>query len=74
MLLADVLHRGIVITLAGITGWGLYTGASVHFHTLEAGKRALAEREAQGLVSDTLKEREEALAEQAAQSVKPTSS
>lgn len=38
--LADILHRSVVLGLAGITGWGLYTGASVHFQILEAGQSA----------------------------------
>ena len=39
MMLLDILHRGTVLTLAGVTCWGVYAGISVHYHILEAGRR-----------------------------------
>ena len=39
MQVLDVAHRATVLGLAGITCWGLWAGASVHFNILAAGKR-----------------------------------
>ncbi len=39
MKILDIVHRGTVLTLAGVTCWGVYTGINVHYRILEAGRR-----------------------------------
>ncbi|KAF8331339.1 uncharacterized protein EI90DRAFT_1010880 [Cantharellus anzutake] len=34
----DALHRGTVLTLAGMACWGAYAGVRVHYQILEAGR------------------------------------
>lgn len=36
--LADILHRGAVLTLVGISVWGIGTGVMVHRDTLRRGR------------------------------------
>ena len=40
MPLGDVLHRGLLYTLVGITGWGIYQMGAVHMDTLRRGRGA----------------------------------
>lgn len=70
MHLTDVLHRTVVVGLVGVTCWGVYAGASVHFNILAAGRQALAERERSEAQSadDLLKQREWQLAQLAQES------
>ncbi|ETW77618.1 hypothetical protein HETIRDRAFT_125346 [Heterobasidion irregulare TC 32-1] len=50
--LADILHRGAVLTLVGISVWGIGTGVMVHRDTLRRGREMLAQREADGLPNE----------------------
>jgi hypothetical protein len=36
--LADVLHRGVVLSLVGVCVWGIGTGVFVHRDTLRLGR------------------------------------
>jgi hypothetical protein len=38
--LADVLHRGFLYSLVGISGWGIYMMGAVHMDTLRRGRGA----------------------------------
>ncbi|KIP08999.1 hypothetical protein PHLGIDRAFT_23163 [Phlebiopsis gigantea 11061_1 CR5-6] len=45
MPVGDVLHRGLLYTLVGITGWGIYEMGVVHMDILKRGRGAVAQRE-----------------------------
>ncbi|KAI0087134.1 hypothetical protein BDY19DRAFT_956282 [Irpex rosettiformis] len=47
--IGDILHRGLLYSLVGISGWGLYTMGAVHLDILKRGRGALAAHEAQNL-------------------------
>ncbi|KAI3612048.1 hypothetical protein WG66_016090 [Moniliophthora roreri] len=34
----DILHRGVVYSLAGVTLWAVVSSVAVHRHTIQAGK------------------------------------
>ncbi|TFY80704.1 hypothetical protein EWM64_g3304 [Hericium alpestre] len=36
--IADILHRGAVLTLVGVSVWGVATGYMVHKNTLKKGR------------------------------------
>ncbi|EKM53637.1 uncharacterized protein PHACADRAFT_260096 [Phanerochaete carnosa HHB-10118-sp] len=44
--IGDILHRGLLYTLVGITGWGVYMIGAVHMDTMRRGREALALKEA----------------------------
>lgn len=56
--IGDILHRGLLYTLVGITGWGIYMIGAVHMDTMRRGREALALKEA-----NESREREEAAKE-----------
>jgi hypothetical protein len=37
--IADILHRGLVLSLAGLAGYGIFLGFAVHRETIEKGRR-----------------------------------
>lgn len=63
--IADLLHRGVVLTCVGLCGWGIYLGASVHQQTLDRGKEILARRKELAAIDREHELREKALAEAA---------
>lgn len=54
---ADVLHRGVVLSLVGVCVWGIGTGVLVHRDTLRMGREIIAQREAAGLPTDVVPEK-----------------
>ncbi|KAH9888418.1 hypothetical protein C8Q73DRAFT_710102 [Cubamyces lactineus] len=48
--ISDILHRGLVWSLLGVSVWGLVMMGVVHRETLRAGRGALARQEALGEV------------------------
>ncbi|ESK97248.1 hypothetical protein Moror_17904 [Moniliophthora roreri MCA 2997] len=40
----DILHRGVVYSLAGVTLWAVVSSVAVHRHTIQAGKGSLCSR------------------------------
>jgi formiminotetrahydrofolate cyclodeaminase len=69
---ANTLHRGSVLTLAGITVYGMYLMGAVHNNTMERGRQELARRELE-TVHKKQTEIEAELA-QAAQGITPSPS
>jgi len=65
----DTLHRGTVLFLVGISGFGLYMGYSVHKHTLDRGNAIMARLELEKLKSQQTAEQEEAWANAAQESL-----
>jgi len=63
----DLLHRGTILTLVGISAYGLFLGYSVHTHTLERGKAVMAELEKNKIKDLQEVEKEEQWARVAAQ-------
>ncbi|KAI0274999.1 hypothetical protein BC834DRAFT_850637 [Gloeopeniophorella convolvens] len=55
--IADVLHRGVILSLVGVCVWGISTGVFVYRDTLRAGRGIIAEREALGLPIDVVPEK-----------------
>ncbi|KAI0764382.1 hypothetical protein BD413DRAFT_494841 [Trametes elegans] len=47
---SDILHRGLVWSLLGVSVWGIVMIGAVHQNTLRAGREALAKQEALGEV------------------------
>ncbi|KAA1475221.1 hypothetical protein DENSPDRAFT_414125 [Dentipellis sp. KUC8613] len=75
--LADILHRGTVLTLVGVSIWGMTTGYLVHRDTMRRGKGIIAEREALGLplekpVDNKKDEKDEEIWAEAAQAALPS--
>jgi len=66
---ADILHRGIVTSLFGLTLYGIFLGVAIHRETLQKGREMLVLKEAEAESSqrnDVLDEiKEQALAEKA---------
>ncbi|KAH9997727.1 hypothetical protein BJV74DRAFT_758260, partial [Russula compacta] len=56
---ADVLHRGVVLSLVGVCIWGIGTGVFVYRNTLRMGRvhQIIAQREAAGLPTDVVPEK-----------------
>lgn len=54
---ADILHRGVVLSLVGVCVWGIGTGILVHRDTLRMGREIIAQREAAGLPIDVVPEK-----------------
>ncbi|KAI9061435.1 hypothetical protein FKP32DRAFT_1575917 [Trametes sanguinea] len=46
--IGDILHRGLVWSLLGVSVWGLVMIGVVHRETLRAGREAMARQEALG--------------------------
>ncbi|EIW54022.1 uncharacterized protein TRAVEDRAFT_31209 [Trametes versicolor FP-101664 SS1] len=72
---SDVLHRGLVWSLLGVSVWGIVMMGVVHRETLKAGREALARQEALGPVptvvpKDEDEKHEVALAEAAIAALK----
>ncbi|KAI0644938.1 hypothetical protein C8Q79DRAFT_912142 [Trametes meyenii] len=70
--ISDILHRGLVWSLLGVSVWGIVMIGVVHRNTMRAGRGALAQQEALAKV-ETVKEdekREIALAEAAQAALK----
>ncbi|KDR75525.1 hypothetical protein GALMADRAFT_247981 [Galerina marginata CBS 339.88] len=71
MPLTDMLHRGVVYSLVGLSVYGVVMSVFVHRDTLKRGREIVAEREALGLPITAVKkeerseELERTLAEQA---------
>jgi len=68
--LSDILHRGVVFSLAGLSVYGVVMAVLVHRDTLQRGRDIIVEREALGLPTTVKKEEhteevEQTLAEQA---------
>lgn len=40
--IGDILHRGLLYTLVGVTGWGIYMIGAVHMDTMRRGRGAYA--------------------------------
>jgi len=55
--IADILHRGVVLSLVGVCIWGVGTGFLVHRDTVRMGKEIIAQREAAGLPTDVSPEK-----------------
>ncbi|KAI0308140.1 hypothetical protein B0F90DRAFT_1621305 [Multifurca ochricompacta] len=57
--IADIFHRGVVISLIGVCVWGIGTGVLVHRDTLRMGRgsQIIAQREASGLPTDVVPEK-----------------
>ncbi|KAI0686707.1 hypothetical protein BC835DRAFT_1420256 [Cytidiella melzeri] len=70
MPVADILHRGFLYTLVGISAWGIFSMGTVHMDTLRRGRgagehHALALQETDNSHDREQAEREVALAEAA---------
>ncbi|KAF9563015.1 hypothetical protein CPC08DRAFT_687142 [Agrocybe pediades] len=68
--IADILHRGVVYSLVGLSVYGVVMSVLIHRDTLQRGREILKEREALGLPTTLPKkelseEVEETLAQQA---------
>lgn len=42
MPIGDVLHRGVLYTIVGISGWGIFMIGAVHMDTMKRGRGTLA--------------------------------
>lgn len=69
MPIADILHRGLVTSLFGLSLYGVFLGVAIHRNTLHKGRELLAQKQAEMEDSrrdDALDEmKEQALAEEA---------
>jgi len=68
--LSDILHRGVVYSLAGLSVYAVVMSVFIHQDTMQRGRDIIAEREALGLPTTVKKEErteevEQTLAEQA---------
>ncbi|KAF8959933.1 hypothetical protein BDZ97DRAFT_1761087 [Flammula alnicola] len=70
--LADILHRGVVYSLAALSVYGVVMSIMVHRDTMKRGREIMAEREALGLPTTPVEKQqvsteevEKSLAEQA---------
>ncbi|KAF9479093.1 hypothetical protein BDN70DRAFT_879159 [Pholiota conissans] len=69
--LTDILHRGVVYSLAGLSVYGVVMSVLIHRDTMRRGRGIMAEREALGLPTTPEKKKiqpedvEKSLAEQA---------
>jgi len=45
MPITDILHRGVLYSLVGLSVWGIVMMGAVHRDTLQRGKEALAQQE-----------------------------
>jgi len=70
--LSDILHRGVVYSLAGLSVYAVVMSVFIHRDTMQRGRDIIAEREALGLSTTVKKEDhtvteglEQTLAEQA---------
>jgi len=68
--LSDILHRGIVYSLAGLSVYAVVMSVFIHRDTMQRGREIITEREALGLPTTVKKEElteevEQSLAEQA---------
>ncbi|KAF8806668.1 hypothetical protein BYT27DRAFT_7191233 [Phlegmacium glaucopus] len=68
--LSDILHRGVVYSLAGLSVYAVVMSVLIHRDTMQRGRDIITEREAQGLPTTFKKEErteevEQTLAEQA---------
>ncbi|KAI0800320.1 hypothetical protein C8Q74DRAFT_1235817 [Fomes fomentarius] len=76
--ISDILHRGLVWSLLGVSVWGIVMIGVVHRNTMAAGRGALAKQEvlkaAQGTQVNEEEKNEIALAEAAQAALKGRSS
>ncbi|KAF8161423.1 hypothetical protein B0H34DRAFT_700909 [Crassisporium funariophilum] len=69
--ITDILHRGVVYSLVGLSGYAVVMSVLIHRDTMKRGREVIAEREALGLPTTMVKkeerteEVEKTLAEQA---------
>jgi len=47
MPIADILHRGLVTSLFGLTLFGVFCGVAIHRETLQRGREMIAQKEAE---------------------------
>ncbi|KJA28743.1 hypothetical protein HYPSUDRAFT_154778 [Hypholoma sublateritium FD-334 SS-4] len=70
--LSDIVHRGVVYSLAALTVYGVVMSVLIHQDTMKRGREIIVEREAQGLPTTPVPKKqvnpedvEKSLAEQA---------
>jgi len=57
--LTDILHRGVVYSLVGLSVYGVVMSVVIHRDTLKRGREIIAQREAMGLPITPPKNQEE---------------